>query len=221
MRGADFMYKLVIFDLDGTLLNTLGDLAAAGNHALSEMGYPTHEVNAYRHFVGNGRPNLIHRILPENHTEEQHSECNRLFSEYYAQHKTDRTAPYEGIAELLAKLKADGIKIAVNTNKDNSFSCELLKSNFGEVIDDVIGFGAGFPAKPAPDAALELIKRFGANKPEALYVGDSNVDMQVSKNAEIDGCAVLWGFRDYEELAACSPRHIAKNTDELYEIITK
>lgn len=215
------MYKLVIFDLDGTLLNTLGDLAAAGNYAVQQMGYPQHPVDAYRHFVGNGIPKLIHRILPEGHTDEQHRQCYDIFTEYYSAHKADRTVPYDGITELLHRLNEQGVTCVVNTNKAHEFSCELIKASFGEDIRDIIGYGIGFPAKPEPAAALEFICRSGLDKSDVLYVGDSNVDMMTAANAGIDGCAVLWGFRDYEELSACSPKHIVRSPEELYRIITE
>lgn len=213
------MYRLVIFDLDGTLLNTLGDLAAAGNHALAVMGRPQHPVDAYKMFVGNGIPNLIHRILPEGHSDAEHEKCHMIFNEYYSAHKSDRTVPYEGMRELVEKLKAEGVVCVVNTNKAHEFSGELLRASFGDAIHDLIGFGAGFPAKPAPDAALELCCRYCADKSKALYVGDSSVDMQTAAAAEIDACAVLWGFRSYEELSAFSPKYMAGSSDELYRVI--
>ena len=213
------MYRLVIFDLDGTLLNTLGDLAAAGNHALELMGFPVHEEEAYKLFVGNGIPNLIHRILPEGHSGAEHKRCYELFTEYYSVHKSDRTVPYAGMTELVTKLCGSGVICCVNTNKAHEFSCELVRAAFGGSIRGVIGYGAGFEPKPSPDAALELCRRFGADKSEALYVGDSNVDARTAAAAGIDCCSVLWGFRSYEELSACSPRYIAASTEELYGII--
>ena len=210
------MYKLVIFDLDGTLLNTLGDLAAAGNYALECMGYPIHETEAYKLFVGNGIPNLIHRILPEGHTDAQHEQCYRIFTEYYSAHKSDRTVPYDGMTELVKKLADSGVICCVNTNKAHDFSCELVRTAFGDDIRDIIGFGIGFPAKPSPDAALEFCRRYGIEKSEALYVGDSNVDVYTAQAAGIDCCSVLWGFRSFEELSACSPTYMAKDVNELY-----
>ena len=213
------MYKLVIFDLDGTLLNTLGDLAAAGNYALAQMGKPQHPLEAYKLFVGNGIPKLIERILPADSTDAEREETYRIFNEYYSAHKADRTVPYDGIKELLGQLNAQGVTCVVNTNKAHEFSDELLKAAFGDDIRDLIGFGAGFPAKPAPDAAEELCRRYGADKSEALYVGDSSVDMQTAAAAGLDACAVLWGFRSYEELSAFSPKHIVSNSEELYHAI--
>lgn len=213
------MYKLAIFDLDGTLLNTLGDLAAAGNHALSLMGFGTHPTEAYRYFVGNGIPNLIHRILPAQHTDEQHARCYELFNVYYSSHKSDTTIPYSGISEVLARLSDNGITCCVNTNKAHDFASELVHSFFGDNVKAVLGQGGGFSLKPAPDAALELCRRYAPDK-NAIYIGDSSVDMQTATNAGIDACGVLWGFRDKKELAAFSPKHIVSTPEELYNIIT-
>lgn len=213
------MYQLVIFDLDGTLLNTLGDLAAAGNHALKAMGCPVHPVGAYRRFVGNGIPNLVHRILPENHTEEEHRQCYSLFNEYYSAHKTDLTAPYEGIAELVRQLDSLGVICCVNTNKAHDFASELVRGFFGDSVRDIIGQGGGFALKPSPEAALELCRRYNVPPARALYVGDSNVDMQTAAAAEIDSCGVLWGFRDKEELLENGAKHLAPAPAQLKEII--
>ncbi|MBQ8195024.1 MAG: HAD hydrolase-like protein [Oscillospiraceae bacterium] len=213
------MYKLVIFDLDGTLLNTLGDLAAAGNYALEQMGKPQHPVEAYKLFVGNGIPKLIHRILPEGHTDAEHEKCYTIFNEYYSAHKADRTVPYSGMKELLERLGEQGVTCVVNTNKAHEFSAELLKATFGDAVRDLIGFGVGYPAKPAPDAATELRSRYGADKNDTLYVGDSSVDMQTAAAAGIDACAVLWGFRSYEELSAFTPKYMVGTTEELYQAI--
>ncbi len=214
------MYRLVIFDLDGTLLDTLGDLAAAGNHALKQIGLPIHETEAYKLFVGNGIPNLIHRILPQCHSDEQHEHCYQLFNEYYTAHKTDLTAPYDGIAELVQRFDSRGIICCVNTNKAHEFAKELVQRFFGDSIKTVIGQGSGFALKPSPEAALDLCHRFGVAMEEAIYIGDSNVDMHTAAAAGIDACGVLWGFRSREELEACAPKHIAENAAQLEHIIT-
>ena len=213
------MYNPVIFDLDGTLLNTLGDLAAAGNYALSQMGFPTHEVNKYRYFVGNGVPKLIERILPENHTETDFNTAYRLFGEYYELHKTDSTKPYDGISELLETLTARGITCLCNSNKSHSFSCELLKGFFGDKLTEIVGGEHGFPKKPAPDAALYLAEKYKKDGFSPLYVGDSSVDMQTAANAGFDACGVLWGFRDRAELEQFHPKFLAENVGELRKII--
>lgn len=210
------MYDLVIFDLDGTLLDTIGDLAAAGNYALEKMGKPLHSEEEYKLFVGNGIPKLIERMLPSGHGAADETEALRIFSEYYGRHKSDRTKPYEGMNELLKELTVAGVTCVCNTNKAQEFSKELVGKAFGDLIKEVAGAGRGFPVKPAPDAAKELIGRFGGR---ALYVGDSGVDMQTAVNAGIDACGVLWGFRGREELENFKPRYIAENVAELRGII--
>ncbi len=215
------MYRLVIFDLDGTLLNTLGDLAAAGNHALQRMGLSTHATEEYKLFVGNGIPNLIHRILPEVHSDEQHSRCYEFFNEYYNAHKTDLTVPYEGITELVKKLDGMGIVCCVNTNKAHEFAKELIQRFFGDSIKAVIGQGSGYALKPSPEAAAELCCRFDVAREDAIYVGDSNVDMKTAAAAGLDACGVLWGFRERAELEGCGPKYIAENAVKLEAIITR
>lgn len=210
------MYNLVIFDLDGTLLDTIGDLAAAGNHTLKEMGKPQHGENEYKLFVGNGIPKLIERMLPPNHSAEEEARALEIFSEYYGKHKSDRTKPYEGMRELLETVTAAGVTCVCNTNKAQEFSAELIKRAYGDFIREVAGAGRGFPVKPAPDAALELIGRYGG---KTLYVGDSGVDMQTAANAGVDACGVLWGFRSRAELESFSPRYIAQSVGELRGII--
>ena len=136
------MFKLVIFDLDGTLLDTIGDLAAAGNHTLAEMGFPQHPEDRFRQFVGNGIPKLIERMLPEGHDRQTEEAAYERFMEYYSQHKCDHTKPYPGMAELVRELRASGVICGANSNKAHEFTQELIRLNFGEDITEVIGFGA-------------------------------------------------------------------------------
>lgn len=213
------MYKLVIFDLDGTLLDTLGDLSAAGNHALRQLGFPTHERSAYKRFVGNGIPKLVERMLPEKHSAQDEERALEIFSAYYSSHKTDLTAPYNGMCALVQELSARGIVCVCNTNKAHEFSVELIKRFFGSDISDVIGAGLGFPIKPAPLAAQEFMRRYNADKNSTLYVGDSDVDMLTAQNAHIDACGALWGFRGRAELSAYNPKFLAENADELRNFI--
>lgn len=209
------MYKLVIFDLDGTLLNTIGDLAAAGNHALAAMGLPQHSEDEYKLFVGNGIPKLIERMLPKEHSLDDEAQALQIFNAYYAEHKSDRTAPYAGMPELVRQLCEQGITCVCNTNKAHEFSDELIKAAYSDSIREVYGAGLGYPTKPAPDAANAIMAKYGADKRKTLYVGDSSVDMMTAANAGIDACGVLWGFRSREELEAYSPAHIAKTPEEL------
>ena len=212
-------YNPIIFDLDGTLLNTLGDLAAAGNHALEKSGFPIHAEEEYRYFVGNGIPKLIERICPPNSSDETLERVHTLFAEYYGKHKSDRTKPYDGMTELLAELKARGITAVCNTNKDYVFSEVLLRSFYGDTLSEIVGAGLGYNVKPDPAAALYLAEKYAAPGAKPLYVGDSGVDMQTALNAKIDGCGVLWGFRDRAELERFGAAHIAENVSRLREII--
>lgn len=214
------MYNPIIFDLDGTLLNTLGDLAAAGNHALTVCGFPVHETEEYRYFVGNGIPKLIERICPPETDKETQERVHKIFSEYYDLHKADLTKPYPGMTELLSELHARGITAVCNTNKDHAFSEELLRSFYGDSLTEIVGAGLGFDVKPDPAAALYLANKYAKDGKKPLYVGDSGVDMQTAKNAGIDACGVLWGFREREELEAFNPAHIAANVDGLRRIIS-
>lgn len=214
------MHKAVIFDLDGTLLNSLGDLAAASNYGLKKCGYPTHEVDEYKTFVGDGRYKLIERVLPEvERVSETIDKVLALFNEYYGEHMIDMTRPYEGIAQLLDELKVQGIKIAVVSNKPHEFTTEIVKKFFGDRFDIIFGQREGYKAKPDPSAVLEVIKEFGLSKEECVYVGDSNVDIKTAKNSGLKSVGVLWGFRSKEELEKEGADYIAVNVDELKNII--
>ena len=212
-------YDPIIFDLDGTLLNTLGDLAAAGNHALSSLGLPVHETEKYRFFVGNGIPKLIERICPPNSDELTRKRVHEAFSEYYELHKADLTKPYPGMTELLKELKARGITAVCNTNKDHKFSVELLTSFFGDTLAEIVGAGLGYPTKPDPAAALYLAEKYAKESARPLYVGDSNVDINTAHAAGFAVCGALWGFRGREELAALDPEHLAADAEELGKIL--
>lgn len=213
------MYDPIIFDLDGTLLNTLGDLAAAGNRALSALGLPVHEKEEYRLFVGNGIPKLIERICPPGSDEETRLRVHEVFSEYYELHKADLTKPYPGMTGLLSELKARGITAVCNTNKDHKFSVKLLTAFFGDTLVEIVGAELGFPTKPDPAAALYLAEKYAKDGFRPLYVGDSNVDMQTARAAGFDACGALWGFRGKAELEAQAPAHLAENVEELRRII--
>lgn len=213
------MYKCVVFDLDGTLLNTLEDLAGVGNRVLEKMGFPQHETEKYKYFVGNGIPKLIERIIPEGCSDEDKKKVHELYAEYYGKHCRDKTKPYEGISELLHRLKEKGIAIAVATNKDHSFSVELVKDFFGSSVDLVVGRKDEFPKKPDPYAVNLILEQLCIHKDETLYVGDSNVDMETAVNAGVKSCGVLWGFRTEKELTQSGACYIAASAEELYRII--
>lgn len=215
------MYRCVIFDLDGTLLNTLDDLANAGNFALEQLGLPVHDVGEYKYYVGNGIPKLIQRILPVGSAQELCDKARSLFSEYYSSHSTDKTRPYSGICDLLSRLTDTGIKIGVATNKDHDFSESLIHTFFGNKVSVVCGRKDGTPKKPDPFSVNHIIETLRAEKSKTLYVGDSNVDMETAYNAGLDSCGVLWGFRTEKELRESGARFIAATPDELYQIINQ
>lgn len=213
------MYEAVIFDLDGTILNTIDDLADSGNHVLAQHGYPIHPTEAYKTFVGNGIPKLIQRILPQNHSEEVFEQALAEFKQYYGEHKNDKTAPYQGIPELLKSLKENGIKLCVLSNKQHDLSVEIVSHYFGEGIFDIIrGKMEEFPPKPDPASCNDVISILNIPKCNILYVGDSNVDMQTGCNAGLKKCGVSWGFRSVEELRSAGADCIAFTPDDILKI---
>lgn len=193
--------KAILFDLDGTLLNTIDDLASAVNYTLTTLNYPTFAVDEYKYKVGNGMRKLIERSLPENHkTNQEIDKALSVFMPYYNEHKMDKTAPYDGITELLEELKKRGIKTAVVTNKAHSAAKALIDEVFPGLFDEVTGQKDGVPTKPNPIAVFNTVDALGVTADECLFVGDSGVDMQTAKNAGIFAVGVLWGFRKADEL---------------------
>lgn len=215
------MKKLVIFDLDGTLLNTIADLAAATNQALQHYGYPTHEVEAYRFFVGNGINKLFERALPETErTEENILKIRSQFVPYYDTHNADLSRPYPGIPELLRTLQQKGIKIAVASNKYQAATRKLIAHYFPEInFVEVLGQREGIPAKPDPSIVNEIKIKAGVDEKEILYAGDSNVDMQTAHNAGVTAVGVAWGFRPRTELEALHPAYIIEKAEELLSLL--
>ncbi len=190
------MIKAIIFDLDGTLLNTLEDLWISTNFALRKFGYPERTLEEVRMFVGNGVRKLIERAVPENC--ENVEECLAVFKKHYAENMYNHTAPYDGIEEMLKNLLAQGVKTAVVSNKFDLAVKELCKKYFGDLINVAIGQFDDVPPKPAPDGVFKALKKLGEKN--ALYVGDSGVDVQTAKNANLPCIGVTWGFRDREDL---------------------
>ena len=213
------MIKLAIFDLDGTLLDTIGDLAGACNHALTVCGYPTHETEAYKRFVGRGIMNLFRSALPEgSRSDEMTVKMKEAFVPYYNEHKNDLTRPYPGILELLDALTAKGCKLAVASNKYQEATEELVERYFGDYkFTCVLGQRDGHPIKPDAGIINEIMKTCHDIHPdEVIYCGDSDVDMQTGINAGVKTIGVTWGFRSKEELAAYSPCLLADNPEEIY-----
>lgn len=216
------MFRYVIFDLDGTLLNTLDDLADAGNYTCRLNGWPEHPVEAYKYFVGNGIPKLVERFTPEqNRTPEQLKAALDVFTFYYDAHKEDKTVPYAGIPEALAQLKAAGVHMAVLTNKAHPLAKGVMERYFPGVFPYVQGALPDRPTKPDPTLLRELMERMGAQAGETLFVGDSNVDIRTAKNAGLTSCGVLWGFRTAQELTAEGAHHLARTPEELTDLILR
>lgn len=189
-------YSTYIFDLDGTLLDTLGDLAASVNYALRSVGLPEHSIDDVRRFVGNGVRLLMVRAIEGGDSNPRFEEAYATFRSHYMEHGLDTTQPYPGIMELLKELKARGKKIAVVSNKFYDATQELVKHFFGEYVSVAIGERENIRKKPAPDTVLEAMRMLGVDKEGAVYIGDSDVDFNTAKNVGIPCVSVLWGFRD-------------------------
>lgn len=214
------MKKLVIFDLDGTLLNTIADLATATNHALKLNGFPEHKVDEYRFFVGNGINKLFERALPEGEKNENNIlKIRKAFLKFYDKHNCDLTKPYEGIPELLDSLVKRNIAIAVASNKYHTATTKLIEHYFPNIkFDTIMGNIDGVPAKPDPQIVFNILKDKNIENSDILYVGDSGVDMQTAMNAGIEACGVVWGFRPEEELKVFKPKYIVSNPEEILKI---
>jgi phosphoglycolate phosphatase len=215
------MKSLVIFDLDGTLLNTIDDLGAAANYALNALGYPQHPLSAYPMMVGNGITKLIERALPdEARSEERITEARRHFLEYYGKHLSDATTPYPGIVELVNELTTRGVKLAVASNKYQEAVIELVKHFFPEAnICAVCGQIEGVPVKPDPSIVFRVLTNCPTPKDEVLYVGDSAIDIETARRACVDSVGVTWGFRSVHELRAAYADHIVNCPDEILNLI--
>ncbi len=211
----------VIFDLDGTLLDTLGDLAAAGERVCADFGWPPHAPGAYRHFVGNGIPKLVERLAPEEQrTPAVQARALAAFEAEYAAHMTDKTAPYPGIPALLAALRAAGVRMAVLSNKDDALAKRIVEHYFGAgAFAAVRGALPGVPAKPDPAAARALLAALDADPARTWLVGDSDVDVRTAHNAGLRCCGVLWGFRGEAELTAAGADALAATARQLQHIL--
>ena len=214
------MYQNVIFDLDGTLLNTIDDLAAAGNWVCQNHGWPTHTVEEYKRYVGSGMARLAVRFSPEEwHTEEGVQKILDEFLPYYAAHKEDKTAPYPGVPELLEHLRAAGVSIAVLSNKAHALAVPVIEVYFPQKFQYIQGGVEGLPLKPDPALLLKLMENMGATQENTLFVGDSDVDIRTAKHAGVTSCGVLWGFRGREELEREGADLLASSAKELETLI--
>ncbi|MCR4765333.1 MAG: HAD family hydrolase [Bacteroidaceae bacterium] len=215
------MHKLVIFDLDGTLINTIADLGTSTNYALQKLGYPTHDIESYKFMVGNGINNLFRRALPEEEkTDENVLRVRHEFIPHYNVHNTDLSRPYPGITELLEALQAKGIQMAVASNKYQQATTKIIDQLFSTIqFTAVLGQREGVNIKPDPQIVYDILAATGLKKEDVLYIGDSGVDMQTGLNAGVETCGVTWGFRLRTELESFHPQHIIDNIEELKQII--
>lgn len=211
----------IIFDLDGTLLNTLEDLHACINYAIDYCGYPKRSIEEIRNFVGNGIKKAIERALPEGTSEEETEKVIAIFKEYYQKHLTEYTKPYDGIIKLLEELRAKGYKTGVVSNKYDKAVKALCKEYFGDLIQTAIGESEEIGKKPNPNGVLKAIKEVNSTKERTIYIGDSEVDIQTAKNANIPCISVLWGFKDKEFLEANGGNIFAKAPEDIIKIIEK
>ena len=217
--------KAAIFDLDGTIINTLVDLANAGNTVLERMGLPTHPIEKYNYFVGSGIYNLARRILPEELKSDEDL-VKKVFDQFnaeYAIHYMDNTAAYEGMKETLDELRSMGIKVGVLTNKGHEFTVPMVKKVYGDYpFEIVLGKTDRFPVKPDRGLIMHVINEMSVTPEECIYIGDSNVDMMTARNGEIEEIiGVSWGFRTVEELTEAGAKYIIDTPGEIIEVIEK
>lgn len=212
-------YKLAIFDLDGTILDTLDDLMDSLNAALAKSGFPVRTREEVRAFVGSGIRKLIERGVPAGTAAHLQEKVYRDFSAYYKDHSTDKTRPYEGVPELLRALRAAGCQTAVLSNKSDTAVQELCQRFFGGLFDMAFGERTGVPRKPAPDAVFEILSSLKCEKADAVYIGDSEVDVELAKNAGLDAVLVDWGFRDRLSLLKNGAAVLASTPAEVYALL--
>ncbi len=215
------MKKLVIFDLDGTLLDTVADLAQSTNYALRKSGFPVHPTLSYKQYVGNGINKLFERALPEGErTEKNILMIRELFLTHYNLHNTDKSTSYPGIPELLEVLHQKKILLAVASNKYQQATEKLVRHYFSSTpFVRILGQREGIPAKPDPAIVDEILHTTPVAREEVLLVGDSGVDMQTARNSRVTACGVTWGFRSQTELEEYQPGYIVHHASEIPEIV--
>lgn len=213
------MYKTVIFDLDGTLLNTLTDLRIAVNFALREFGFPERTTEEIRSFIGNGVVKLMERSTPDGTDDKTQEECLAVFREYYLEHMADNTAAYEGVSDILKKLRDKGIKTAIVSNKLHTAVVGLCDDYFPSLIDVALGVTTEEERKPSPVNVIKAMEICDSDRQNTIYVGDSEVDVQTAHGADIKCIGITWGFRDKNVLIRNGCDFIAESTDELLKSI--
>lgn len=214
-------YKLAIFDLDGTVLDTLQDLANAVNAALEMHGFPRHSVEEVRVMVGNGVANLIRRAVPAQTSDDLCASVLADFKAYYRDHVNDCTCPYPGIVDMLKALRDAGVKIGVNSNKYDAALQNLCRIHFDGLYDYAVGESEITPRKPDPAAALRIMEAMGVCPEETIYIGDSNVDLNTAANAGVDSAWVSWGFRRRNEMDGCEISNAFDRAEDLAAFLLK
>lgn len=212
-------YKLTIFDLDGTILDTLADLRTSVNYALKESGYPQREPMEIRRFLGNGALNLITLSVPSGTPEKDIRATLKIFSEHYAVHCNDVTAPYPGITGLFDELRAAGVLVAVVSNKPDFAVQTLCGQHFPGQLDAVTGERPDVRKKPAPDSVNDVLSKLNIAREDAVYIGDSEVDIQTAINAGLPCISVDWGFRDHDFLVETGAELLASDTEQLKALL--
>lgn len=212
------MVKGVIFDLDGTLIDTIEGLANSVNAAMDYYSFPNHSVEKYRSFVGNGVGKLVERALPED-KKDLKAEARKIFEEHYKNTMLDILPVYEGIWDLIEYLKKNNIKMCVNTNKLDIFAKPMIEKVFGNIFVEVLGEVEHFKRKPAPDGAEYLLGKMGISADECIYIGDSQVDIQTAKNAHMKCVSVTWGFATKEVLIENEPQIMVDTPFEIIDLI--
>lgn len=208
-------YKLAIFDMDGTILDTLVDLAEAVNYALRKAGLPERSLQEVRSYLGNGMLRLIRLAAPEDASAELLAELKETFTEYYKAHCSAHTRPYDGVVELIEELRARGVKTAVVSNKPDFGVQLLVRDYFPTSFDAAVGERTGIAKKPAPDSVNEVLRLLDISREEAVYIGDSEVDIETARNAGMTGVIVTWGFRDEAYLLSLKPDALVHDIKEL------
>ena len=211
-------YQAVIFDLDGTLLNTLDDLHAAVNHTMSALNHPLRTKDEVRSFVGDGIKELIKRSLPEGNTSDMVPAYD-IFCRYYSEHNAQKTLPYAGMVPLVQRLRQSGVQTAVVTNKTDFAANALCDKFFPDCFHTVIGARDNLAKKPSPDGVHQALTQMNVQRAHAVYVGDSDVDFQTAKNAGLDCILVSWGFRDKALLEKLQPLAVADDAKSLQNLL--
>lgn len=209
-------YDTYIFDLDGTLISSLEDLAASTNYALRRHGMPEHTLEEIRMFVGNGVRKLMERAIPQGSENPQFDDTFLTFRQHYMEHNMDHTCPYPNVMTMLKRLKADGKKVAVVSNKFHEATVELCRHFFGDLVSVAIGQREGIRKKPAPDTVIEAMRLLGVEKEGCVYIGDSDVDIETAHNSGLPCISVLWGFRDEQFLKAHGATTFITNPMQLF-----